>query len=95
MPLPKVTFACCESQIEVATRQNPDEFLTEWMGGMMENNRELLVVIMELCDRFGGDDSEKSKIMATVAVVLKCIEGQIGANELEEQFGGSDIGVGD
>ena len=53
------------------------------------------MVILELCDRFGGDDSEKTKIMATVAVVLKCIEGQIGANELEEQFGGSDIGVGD
>lgn len=91
MPLPKVSLDCLHAQLESITRFSPDEFLANFVADMVVSNRDLLIVMTEIADKFGDDDDVKMKMLAFASVVLKCVEAQIDAIEFEEQFGDGDI----
>ena len=88
MKLPHVKESCVMAQTEVAGRVDPYKYASEFMKELISDKQESLVsVIVATADLMHPESKNNQvKLLSAIALVVRAINSQIEANELEELF---------
>lgn len=89
MKLPDIKESCIMAQTEKAGQIAPSQYASEFLRELITDKQECLVtVIAAAADLMHPDDKvNQLKLLSAIALVVRSINAQIEANELEEQFG--------
>jgi len=88
MKLPEIKESCVVAQTAKAGMIDPTQYAAEFMKELITDKQESLVsVIVASADLMYPDDRiNQLKLLSAIALVVRSINAQIEANELEEQF---------
>ena len=88
MKIPHVKESCVIAQTEVAGRVDPYKYAAEFMKELIRDKQESLVSVIAATADLMHPDSKNNqiKLLSAVALVVRAINSQIEANELEELF---------
>ena len=92
MTFPKVSDTCVLATLSKLTQTHPQEFATETMTALVEEQPALMAAITELLLVSAGRDIEEmeSQLTATFCILglfSKAVAAQIEADELNEAWG--------
>ena len=88
MKIPHVKESCVMAQTEKAGQLDPYKYAADFMKELISDKQESLVsVIVATADLMHPENkTNQVKLLSAIALVVRAINSQIEANELEELF---------